>query len=60
MALGDEEGAVASLAASVDGPNYRGIYLSHVLAILGPELSATPRVQAIIQRFLERLRQLPD
>jgi len=57
LALGDSAGAVAAFERTVDGPAYEQIYLSQVLAILGPELSATPHVQAAIQRFLGRLRQ---
>ncbi len=55
-ALGDDDGAVAAFERAVDGPPYERIYISHALAVLGPELSARPRVQAAKQRFLARLR----
>ena len=55
-ALGDGDGVVAAFERAVDGPAYERIYISHALAVLGPELSARPRVQAATQRFLARLR----
>ncbi|HEX6053185.1 MAG TPA: tetratricopeptide repeat protein, partial [Gemmatimonadaceae bacterium] len=55
-ALGDDDAAVAAFERAVDGPAYELIYISHALAVLGPELTARPRVQAAKQRFLTRLR----
>jgi hypothetical protein len=55
-ALGDDEGAIASFERAVDGPRYEAIYPGQVLAVLGPELSARPRVRSAMQRFVERRR----
>jgi tetratricopeptide (TPR) repeat protein len=55
-AQGDDDGAIDALERAVDGPAYERIYVSHVHAVLGPELSARPRTQAALQRFLGRLR----
>jgi len=54
--LGDDEGAIRAFEQAVDGPLYERIYINHVRAILGPELSARPRAQAATQRFVARLR----
>ena len=55
-ALGDNDGAIAAFERTVDGPRYEAIYPGQVLAVLGPELSARPRVQAAMQRFVGRRR----
>ncbi len=55
-ALGEDEAAITAFERAVDGPAYERIYLGHVLAILGPELSARPGTQAAIQRYIGRLR----
>jgi serine/threonine-protein kinase len=55
-ALGDDEGAIASFERTVDSPRYEAIYPGQVLAVLGPELSARPRVRSAMQRFVERRR----
>jgi TolB-like protein/Tfp pilus assembly protein PilF len=56
-ALGMDSAAVAGLERVVNGPSFERIYLSQVLSIFGPELSALPRTQAAVQRLLERLRE---
>ena len=58
VALGDIEGAITAFDRIVDGPQFARIYLGDVLAVLGPEVSARPRVQAARSRFLVRLRTL--
>ncbi|HEX9562893.1 MAG TPA: protein kinase [Gemmatimonadaceae bacterium] len=56
-ALGMDSAAVTGLERVVNGPSFERIYLSHVLSILGPELSALPRTQAAVQRLFARLRE---
>jgi tetratricopeptide (TPR) repeat protein len=54
---GDEEGAVVALERAVEGPRFESIYMAHVLAILGPEVAAQPRVRAAVDRWGARLRE---
>jgi TolB-like protein/Tfp pilus assembly protein PilF len=55
-ALGDDDGGIGAFERAVDSQKWEGIYPGMVLAILGPELSARPRVQAAMHRFVERRR----
>jgi hypothetical protein len=54
---GDDDAAIAAFERVVAGADFEGIYLPHVVAVLGPELVARPRTQAAIERFFERLRE---
>lgn len=55
-ALGDDAGAITALERSVADPSYERMYINHVMAVLGPELSSRPRSQVATQRLVERLR----
>jgi serine/threonine-protein kinase len=55
-ALGDDDAAIGAFERAVDGPRWEWIYPGQMLAVLGPELSARPRVRAAMQRFIGRRR----
>jgi serine/threonine-protein kinase len=58
-ALGDDVAAIAAFERAVDvGATIERVYLTHALAVLGPDLTAKPRMQAAIQRYIGRLREL--
>jgi eukaryotic-like serine/threonine-protein kinase len=52
--LGENDGALTVFERAVDGPLWDRLYLGHTLALLGPELSASPRMKAAIQRYIAR------
>jgi tetratricopeptide (TPR) repeat protein len=55
--FGDDDAAVAAFERAVDGPDFELVYLAHLLAVLGPDLSAQERVRAAIERHAARLRE---
>ena len=58
-ALGDDDSAIGAFERAVDGPRWEWIYPGQMLAVLGPELSARPRVRAAMQRFIGRRHARP-
>jgi serine/threonine-protein kinase len=55
--LGGDDAAIDAFEHLIDrGETYERIYISFSLSVLGPEMTAHPRTQAAIQRFLGRLR----
>jgi len=55
--VGDDSAAIAVFERAVDGPLWDRLYFGHTRALLGPELSAHPRVQAALKRYLARHRE---
>jgi len=52
--VGENDAAIAVFERAVDSPLWERLYVGHTLALLGPELSSSPRTQAAIQRFIAR------
>jgi TolB-like protein/Flp pilus assembly protein TadD len=52
--VSDHDAAIAAFERAVDGTLWDRIYIGHTRALLGPELSSTPRMQAAIQRYIAR------
>jgi eukaryotic-like serine/threonine-protein kinase len=55
--VGDNDSAIAVFERAVDGPLWDRLYVGHSVALLGPELSADPRIRAAITRYLARHRE---
>jgi serine/threonine-protein kinase len=54
LVRGDVDAAVAVLERQVDGPNYEAIYMPVSLAMLAPDASHSPRVRAVVERWIAR------